>query len=132
MVHFTATIKKFSEQGEKTGWTYIIVPENIAQQMISGNKKGFRVKGALDQYEFEKMSLLPFGNGDFILPLKATIRKAIGKAQGATVNVAMGVDENPIKPPTEFIECLADEPNALEYFNQLPMSHRNYFINYIG
>ncbi len=131
MVHFTTTIQKFNEQSEKTGWTYILVREDIAQQMMPGSKKGFRVKGSLDQYVFEKMSLLPFGGGDFILPLKATIRKAIGKGRGATVNVKMEVDNNPIKPPAEFVECLADEPNALDYFNQLPMSHRNYFINYI-
>ena len=44
MIKFTATIKQFAEQGEKTGWTYIDVPENIALQLKPNNKKSFRVK----------------------------------------------------------------------------------------
>ena len=44
MVRFTATIKRFAEQGEKTGWTYIDVPVALAEKLQPGNKKGFRVR----------------------------------------------------------------------------------------
>jgi hypothetical protein len=41
MVQFTTTIKQFGKQGEKTGWTYIEIPADIAEKLIPGNKKGF-------------------------------------------------------------------------------------------
>ena len=31
----------------------------------------------------------------------------------------------------EFLECLADEPAALEFFNTLAQGHRRYFSNWI-
>ena len=35
-------------------------------------------------------------------------------------------------PRTQFLlECLADEPSAMEYFRSLPKSHQNYFGNWI-
>lgn len=132
MLQFTATIKRFNKQGEKTGWTYIEVPAALAVQLMPGNKKGFRVKGFLDDHHFSGLSLLPMGEGDFILTLNATIRKAIKKNLGATINVKMEVDSKPIMPPKELLECLADEPKALEKFKQLPKSHQNYFTQWIN
>src|SRR5690348_16127058 len=119
MVQFTAVIKRFGSQGEKTGWTYIDVPAAIAQKLNPDNKKGFRVKGKLDEYPFSMIALLPMGGGDFILTLNATIRKAIKKQKGATVQVKMEVDTNEVEPPSELMECLEDEPEALEYFKSL-------------
>ena len=131
MVRFTAAIKKFDSQGEKTGWTYIEIPAAIAKKMNPDNKKGFRVKGKLDTYEFSMIALLPMGGGDFIMALNAAMRKGIKKQKGATVQVAMEVDTNEIKPPEELIECLQDEREALEYFNSLTKGHQNYFTNWI-
>lgn len=69
MVEFTATIKKFDKQGDKTGWTYFEIPAAIALKLNPENKKAFRVKGFLDEYSFSGISLLPFGGGDFIMAL---------------------------------------------------------------
>jgi len=132
MVRFTAAIKKFDSQGEKTGWTYIEVPAAVAKKMNSNNKKGFRVKGKLDNYQFSMIALLPMGCGDFIMALNAAMRKAIKKQKGATVQVSMEVDTNEIKPPAELIECLQDEPEALGYFKGLTKGHQNYFTNWIN
>lgn len=132
MIRFTALIKRFAKQGEKTGWTYIDVPQKYAQQLQPGNRKGFRVKGKLDEYSFKQISLLPMGNGDFIMTLNATIRKAIKKQKDTTVAVQMEVDHSELKPPPELIECMEDEPEALEYFQSLPRGHRNYFTNWIN
>ena len=131
MTRFTATIKKFEKQGEKTGWTYIEIPASVAKTMNSSNKKGFRVKGKLDNYDFYMIALLPMGGGDFIMALNAAMRKAIKKQKGATVQVQMMVDTNEIKPPVELIECLEDEPEALQYFSSLTKGHQNYFTNWI-
>lgn len=131
MVLFTTTILKFDEQGDKTGWTYIIIPAEIAQQLKPANKRSFRVKGFLDKYKFEGISLLPKGGGDFIMPLNATIRKGIGKRKGAMVQVSVEQDQQILHRPGWLTECLEYEPEALAFFNNLPKSHQNYFIKWI-
>jgi hypothetical protein len=132
MIKFTTTILKFETQGEKTGWTYIEIPADIAQQLKPGNKKSFRVKGRLDKHPIEAIALMPMGGGAFIMPLNADIRKAIGKRQGAVLQVQLAEDTNPdpVSSP-ELMECLADEPEALAFFNTLPKGHRNYFMKWI-
>ena len=82
MIKFTATILKFDKQGEKTGWTYITIPSEMAQQLYPGNKKSFRVKGKLDEHSIEGVALMPMGEGDFIMALNAGMRKGIGKTKG--------------------------------------------------
>lgn len=131
MVEFKAIIKKFKDQGEKTGWTYIDVPAVIANQLVPGNRKGFRVKGKIDAHPYSLLALLPMGGGDFILTMNAAVRKGVRKPVGATVNVKMSVDKEEVKPPAELLECLEDEPEALAYFNSLPKGHQNYFSNWI-
>src|SRR5688572_28564076 len=123
MVQFTAIIKRFKDQGEKTGWTNIDVPSSIAKQLVPGNKKGFRVKGKIDAYAYSMIALLPMGNGDFIMTLNATVRKGVRKPVGTTVEVKMAVDKEEIKPPPELIDCMEDEPEALAYFNSLTRGH---------
>ena len=131
MVHFKAVIKKFNEQGEKTGWSYIEVPEVVASKIKPGYKKSFRVKGRLDNYLIEKTSLLPMGGGNFIIPVNAAIRKALGKRKGAVINASLEADERDVEINKSFLICLADEPAALEFFNSLARGHRNYFSKWI-
>ena len=131
MVRFTAIIKKFDRQGEKTGWTYIEIPAAIAKTMNSSNKKGFRVKGKLDDHPIKQVALLPMGNGGFIMPLNGAIRKAIGKRKGAILKVQLAEDKVPYKLNQEFLDCLADEPAALEHFDSLPGSFKNYYSKWI-
>lgn len=131
MVAFSTTILQFAEKGEKTGWSYISIPADIAGQLKPGNKKSFRVKGRLDAYSFQGVSLLPMGGGDFIMPLNATVRRHIRKAKGAQVQVQLETDERPVERPAWMEECLADEPVAQDTFNKLPGSHQKYFIKWI-
>ena len=131
MIKFFTTILKFDKQGEKTGWTYIIIPAKIAQQLKPKNKKSFRVKGKLDNFEISKVALIPMGEGDFIMAINAAMRKGIGKRKGATIKVQLVADAGPILPPAELIECMADEPEAVVHYNSLPQGHRNYFTKWI-
>ena len=131
MVEFTATILKFAQQGEKTGWSYIEINEALAQKIKPGNKKSFRIKGKLDEYLFKGAAVMPMGDGSFIMALNATMRKAIGKNKGAKLKVRIEADDAPIKPPAELLECLQDEPIALQFFNTLTKGHQNYFGNWI-
>lgn len=132
MVSFTATIQQFGQQGEKTGWTYIEVPADIAEALVPGNKKSFRVKGKLDAFPIAKVALLPMGGGTFILPLNAAMRKGIHKKKGASLKVQLIVDKEPLQAPPAFMECLDDEPGAREFYESLKPSHRNYFIKWMG
>lgn len=131
MIQFTTIIKKFSDQGEKTGWTYIEIPAAIAAKLKPNNKKSFRVKGSLDNYAFQGLALLPMGEGNFIMALNASIRKKIGKRKGASLKVLIDVDNDPVKFNAELMECLADEPAGLSFFNELTPGHRKYFSNWI-
>jgi hypothetical protein len=131
MVQFTTTILQFAEQGEKTGWSYIRIPAAMALKLKPGNKRSFRVKGSLDDHAIKGLALLPMGEGDFIMALNATIRKAIGKNKGASLKVKLEADTAKITPPKDLLACLADEPRALVLFNTLTPGHRNYFGNYI-
>ncbi|HEU4552941.1 MAG TPA: YdeI/OmpD-associated family protein [Chitinophaga sp.] len=132
MVKFTAPILSFAENGDKTGWSYVAIPADIAHQLKPGNKKAFRVKGKLDNFSIQAVALLPMGGGGFILPINADMRKGTGKRKGATLTLQLTEDKNPqpVSSP-ELMECLADEPEALAYFNGLTMSHRNYFMKWI-
>lgn len=131
MIQFNAIILKFDQQGEKTGWTYIEVPEVIAKKLIPGNKKSFRVKGKLDQYSIQQTALLPMGDGNFILPLNATMRKHLGKRKGEKLKVQLEVDEKPLKISGTLMSCLAEEPEAKKYFSALPKSHQQYYSKWI-
>jgi len=131
MIRFNTTIQQFQEMGEKTGWSYIRIPAALAQQLKPNNKKSFRVKGKLDDHAISGVALLPMGEGDFIMALKADIRKKLRKQKGDKLAVQLEVDTKKIEPPKDLLDCLADEPKALEYFKSLPKSHQNYFGNWI-
>ena len=128
---FPATLEKFTSKGEKSGWTYLVVPEELAQQLKPGNRKSFRVKGKLDKHIIKNVSLLPMGDGSFILPVNAAMRKALGKRQGSIVKISLQEDKAEFVFNATFLECLADEPRAEAFFQQLPGSHQRYFSKWI-
>jgi hypothetical protein len=133
MVTYTAIILKFGDMGEKTGWTYIDIPADIAQQLKPGNRKSFRVKGTLDDFAIAGVAVMPMGEGNFILTLNADMRKGVRKREGAMLKVSIQEDVDfKLIVPDDVHECLADDPEALEYFNSLLESHRRYFVNWIN
>jgi hypothetical protein len=131
MVTFTTTILQFGEQGEKTGWTYIVIPADIAEQLKPGHKKSFRVKGKLDSYAIKSIALLPHGGGSFIMPINETMRKGTRKRKGAMLQVQLQEDKTARKLSKELMECLEDEPQALAFFKTLAPSHQGYFSKWI-
>jgi hypothetical protein len=131
MIRFKATINQFAKQGEKTGWSYIEIPVDIAQQLKPGNKKEFKVKGKLDAHGIARVSLLPMGGGKFIMPINAKMRKATGKRKGAMLNVELQEDKSPFVFDKDFMDCLQDDPAAMKFFKTLPGSHQRYFSKWI-
>jgi len=132
MVEFNTLILQFAEQGEKTGWSYIEIPADIAQQLKPNNKKSFRVRGMLDGFAVNGMALMPMGKGNFIMALKAEVRKGIHKKAGAMLQVRLEEDlDYKVEVPDDLKECFDFEPEAWIFFNSLPKSHRDYFIKWI-
>ena len=87
----------------------------------------------LDGLAIAGIALLPMGNGDFIMPLKAGTRKGIHKNAGAMLRVLIEEDKDfKIEIPDDLQECFDFEPEALDFFNTLAKSHRNYFIKWIN
>jgi hypothetical protein len=133
MVEFDTIMLQFADQGEKTGWTYIEIPADIAQQLKPNTRTSFRVKGMLDSLPVAGMALMPMGEGNFIMALKAEVRKGIHKNAGAMLHVCIEEDiEYKVEVPDDLQECFDFEPEALVFFNSLPKSHREYYIKWIN
>ncbi len=131
MTRFTAVLQRFEEKGEKSGWTYIEIPIDVTEQLNPGVRTSFRVKGRLDNHSLEQTALIPIGEGTFILPTNADMRRAIRKQEGAMVTLELEIDTSPIELSKDMMDCLADDPPALAFFNTLPRGHQNYFSQWI-
>lgn len=133
MVQFNAEIEKFESNGEKTGWSYVFVPEEIAQQIKPNDRRGMRVRGQIDNVTIGGKSLIPMGGGDFILALDAKLRKQLRKEVGNPVILSLEHDVDfKIEMPEDLEVCLAQEDGLLEHFLSYTKSHRNYFINWLN
>lgn len=131
MITFTATLSKYDKMGEKSGWTFIEISAQQAGKINPGVKVGYRLKGSIDQYAFEKVAIMPVGEGRFIMPVNGTMRKALGKKHGDKVRVQMELDERKIPLSADLMKCLKDEPVALAFFKSLPKSHQNWFSKWV-
>ena len=131
MIKFTATIQQFDKKGEKTGWSYIDVPADLADELKPGVKRSFKVKGKLDAFAINQVALIPMGDGNFIIPFNAAIRKGTGKKKGAMINVQLTEDKKEYQLNRDLVECLADEPAAWAFFNTKTRSFQNYYSKWI-
>jgi Domain of unknown function (DUF1905)/Bacteriocin-protection, YdeI or OmpD-Associated len=131
MTTFQTILQKFGEKGEKTGWTYVEIPADIAQQIKPNTKVGFRVKGSIDNFSIKLVALLPMGEGDFIIPINADMRRGIRKEEGAMVTLTLEEDTDELPQSEELLMCLEDEPKALEAFLKMPKGHQNYYTKWI-
>lgn len=120
-------IKKLQKFSGKGGWTYIDIPEI---PMDKHSPFGWvRVSGSIDNHPFERVKLMPKGDGSLFLPLNAKVRKAISKNAGdeAWVNLTVISDLDTI--PKEVIECLLNEPpQVMDAFNALSDFDKNIYI----
>jgi hypothetical protein len=131
LIAFDVSIEKFGKMGEKTGWTYFVIPLDIAEKINPGVKKSYRVQGLLDQTKINGIAILPMGEGNFIMSLKQDIRKQIKKGPGDRLHVQLMVDKEVYQLNTDMMECLEEDVMASRHFHALPKSHQNYYSKYI-
>jgi len=131
MQSFTALLEKFGSKGEKTGWTYFVLPPDVTDALRPGQKTSFRVKGMLDNFPIKAVALLPMGDGTFIFVVNGDMRRVLRKEARARIRVRLEFDEDPQLESADFLACLEDDSVALEFFNTLPKGHQNYFSRWI-
>jgi len=131
MIFFSSEIEKFDKMGEKTGWTYVFIPFDISEKINPKVKKSYRVKGTIDKLPIRQTSLLPMGDGNFILPLKADLRKKLKKQQGEKVKLALEIETQEFQLSNDFLICLNEDKSAEKFFYSLTGSHQKYFSNWI-
>lgn len=132
MIEFKSILERFGEKGEKTGWTYLHLDSDLAKQLNPSVRKSYRVRGSLDAIAIQQLSLLPMGEGDFILPIKGDLRKRLKKPIGETVLVKIEVDPNEPTLDEELMLCLQDIPEANQKFQAMPLSHQRYYSNHVS
>ena len=133
IIKFSAEILKYGRKGEKTGWTYISLDKDLAEQIKAHNKKSFRVKGKMDACAVKGIAVIPVGGGEFIIALNDVLRTKLRKKEGDVLACQLEEDiEYKVDIPADLHETLREEDCMIENFLKLLPSHRSYYINWIN
>lgn len=126
LVNRSIILEKFPGKG---GWTYGRLPG--VKPDPHSHFGWIKVRGTIDDFEIRQYHLMPMGTGELFLPVRAEIRKKIGKSVGDKVKVVLYRDEEDVYIPEELKECLDDAPDAKRSFFQLDTDRQKDIIRFI-
>ncbi|RYD55325.1 MAG: DUF1905 domain-containing protein [Sphingobacteriales bacterium] len=112
----------------KGGWTFARVPKTTAN---TGKSYGWKnLKGTVDGFKVE-CSLMPLNKEYWFMPVKAEIRKMVGKQAGDYIQVLLYAEIQELHTPEDFLLCLQDDPQAFEHYRKLPDDEKQKYIDWI-
>ncbi len=120
-------LEKFPGKG---GWTYAEIPEVLQNK---NNPFGWvKVRGSIDDVALKQYKLMPMGNGRLFLPVKAALRKKIGKAAGDSVHVILFPDDSELEVPGEIRDCFKNEaPELYQNFCSFSEGEQKAYLDWI-
>ncbi len=120
-------LKKMAGKG---AWTYTELPE--IQPDPHSYFGWVKVRGSIDGFELKRYSLMPMGNGNLFLPVRAEIRKKIKKKVGDWVQVILYANHSALEIPEEISSTLQQIENVYETFVSLSESEQENWIKKIS
>jgi len=119
-------LKKYSGKG---GWTFAVIPE------IPKDDHAYfgwvKVRGTIDGYDIKNYHLMSMSNGMMFLPVKAEIRKKIGKNDGDWVHIILYSEQLPRVNYDDFMTCLKDDSIAYQNFLKKTDMEQRAYIEWI-
>ena len=121
----------FKSKMQKMGeWVVAITPIDVRK--IFGTGGYVRVKGTVDGFSFDDISLMPMKTGEHLMAIRYDIRKAIKKKVGDTIEVVLEQDFDELKVSEELIEAFEASEEAKRMFDALAPSHQRMYTRHIN
>lgn len=115
LLHKKIQLEKIPGKG---GWTYAPLPEIALGKHTPFGWRSVHV--VIDGVELRHYKLMPMGNGQLFLPVKAAIRKELKKSEGDFVEIIIYPEnDTDLIIPGDLLDCLKDEPIAWKKFSGL-------------
>jgi len=126
LVNAQYLLEKFPGKG---GWTYALIPEILQDRHAWFG--WVKVCGSIDNFKIKNCNLMPTGKGQLFLPVKASIRKSIGKQEGDWVSIILYADNGKTEIPDELMVCLQSDQEAMNKFLLLTEGDKKTIVEWI-